>query len=67
MIKSSVSVAMDSALKAWAIKPPTSETLERQIMAHALAHGISVSGLRLALRRASLIPAANPRPQRVPS
>lgn len=61
MIKSSVSVAMNAALQAWCLRPPSDASQEAQITAHAVAHGVSVQGLRLALRRASLIPAANPR------
>ena len=61
MIKSSVSVAMSAALQAWCLRPPSDDSPERQLASHALAHGISVSGLRVALRRANLIPQANPR------
>ena len=61
MIKSSLSVAMHTAIQAWCVKPASDDSPERQLAAHALAHGVSVSGLRVALRRASLLPPVNPR------
>ena len=54
MIRNSLSVSMDQALKAWALRQPTGST-GAQIAAHAVAHGVSAAGLRLALLRAGLI------------
>lgn len=49
MKRNSLSVAMDAALKAWCLKPPSDDSTGAQIAAHAVAHGVSASGLRRAL------------------
>lgn len=61
MKPNTLSVAMDTALRAWRVKPASDDTQDRQIHVHALAHGVSVSGLRLALQRAGLIAPRKPR------
>ena len=54
MKRNSLSVSMDQAIKAWALRQPTGST-GAQIAAHAVAHGVSAAGLRLALLRAGLV------------
>jgi hypothetical protein len=51
----SMSVAMDAAIKAWCIKPETTESTSQQIARFAVAHGVSVSGLTNALRAGKYI------------
>ena len=52
-----LSVAMSRAIDAWALRNPSEEATSRQIAAHAVAHGVSITGLRMALIRAGLIAA----------
>lgn len=54
MKRNTLSVAMDAALKAWALRSPAGST-GAQINAHAQAHGISPSGLYRALINAGMI------------
>lgn len=59
MKKNSLSVSMDAALKAWALRHATDASTSAQIAAHAVAHGVSSTGLLRALQRAGLVkPAA---------
>jgi len=51
----SLSVSMSRALDAWAIRPKVSGSHMSQIEAHAVAHGVSSSGLFRALKRAKLV------------
>lgn len=55
MKRNSLSVSMDAALKAWALRHPSDESTGAQIAQHAVAHGVSASGLRYALLNAGLI------------
>lgn len=57
MKRNTLSVAMDAALKAWAMRSPDSNagSTGAQINAHAQAHGISPSGLYRALINAGMI------------
>lgn len=55
MIRNSLSVSMDAALNAWALRPAPTGSQAAQIAAHAVAHGVSATGLRLALLRAGFI------------
>ena len=57
--KSWLSVAMDAAIKSWCLRPDASTTA--QVAAHAVAHGVSVAGLRMALTRAGLLDAPKAR------
>jgi len=54
MKRNTLSAAMEQALNAWALKHDGDSTTE-QIARHAVAHGVTASGLRLALLRANLI------------
>ena len=54
MKKGTLSVAVDAALNAWALREKTDST-SAAIAAHAVAHGISASGLYKALLSAGLI------------
>ena len=54
MKRNTLSVSMDAALKAWALRSPAGST-GAQIAAMAQAHGVSASGLYRALINAGLI------------
>ena len=56
MNRDTLSVAMARALDAWPLRVPGRST-GADIAAHAVAHGVSASGLFRALRRSGLIPA----------
>ena len=60
--KTWLSVAMDAAIKSWCLRPDASTTA--QVAAHAVAHGVSVAGLRMALTKARLLDAPKARAPR---
>ncbi len=49
MKKSSLSVAMHAALQSWEKRKKSDDSTGAQIAQHAVAHGVSVSGLYRAL------------------
>ena len=51
----SLSVSMARALDAWHLRPAPKGSYMSQIEAHAVAHGVSSSGLFRALKRAKLV------------
>ena len=59
-----LSVAMDAAVRAWCLRPDASTSA--QVAQHAVAHGVSVSGLRLALTKAGLLGKQVPRKPAAP-
>ena len=58
--RGSLTVEMDAAIRAWCLRPGASTSA--QVAQHALAHGVSASGLWRALKRGGLIAKAAPHP-----